>query len=91
MRELQPWSGEAAVDGAFDDVADAARECRFSDCSYTAEPDCAVLALVAADSLSADRLEHYRRMIRELAFEERKRDKAANANTKRRWSKSTRR
>jgi ribosome biogenesis GTPase len=85
MRELQPWSDEAAVDGAFDDIAVAARECRFGDCSHTTEPDCAVLARVAAGTLSADRLEHYRRMIRELAFEERKRDKAVNANTKRRW------
>jgi ribosome biogenesis GTPase len=35
--------------------------------------------------LDPDRLEHYRRLGREAAFEERKRDKAAAANTKRRW------
>ena len=85
MRELQPWSGEAAVDGAFDDIAEAARDCRFADCSHTAEPDCAVLARVAAGAIAADRLEHYRTMVREMAFEERKRDKAASANAKRRW------
>jgi ribosome biogenesis GTPase len=85
MRELQPWSGEAAVDGAFDDVAEATRGCRFADCSHTTEPDCAVLARVADGTIGADRLEHYRKMVRELAFEERKRDKAASANVKRRW------
>ena len=85
MRELQPWSGEAAVDGAFDDIAEAARDCRFADCSHTTEPDCAVLARVAEGAIAPDRLEHYRKMVRELAFEKRKRDKAANANTKRRW------
>ena len=85
MRELQPWSGEAAVDGAFDDIAEAARGCRFADCSHSTEPDCAVLARVAEGAMTADRLEHYRKMVRELAFEERKRDKAANANAKRRW------
>ena len=43
--------------------------------------------LAAADSgrLDRDRLEHYRRLLREAAFEERKRDKAAAANAKRRW------
>ena len=85
MRELQPWSGDAAVDGAFDDVAEAAQGCRFADCSHTTEPDCAVLTRVADGTIAADRLEHYRKMIRELAFEERKRDKAASANVKRRW------
>jgi ribosome biogenesis GTPase len=85
MRELQPWSGESAVDGAFDDVAEAARDCRFADCTHTTEPECAVLARVAEGAIAADRLEHYRKMVRERAFEERKRDKAANANTKRRW------
>jgi ribosome biogenesis GTPase len=85
MRALQPWSGEAAVDGAFDDVADAAQGCRFADCSHTTEPGCGVLARVADGAIAADRLEHYRKMVRELAFEERKRDKAASANVKRRW------
>jgi ribosome biogenesis GTPase len=85
MRELQPWSGEAAVDGAFEDIAEAALRCRFADCSHTTEPDCGVLTRVAEGAIAADRLEHYRKMVRELAYEERKRDKAANANVKRRW------
>ena len=85
MRELQPWVDESSVDAAFDDIAALAGACRFADCAHGGEPGCAVLGAVAAGRLDADRLENYRRLGREAAFEERKRDKAAAANTKRRW------
>jgi ribosome biogenesis GTPase len=85
MRELEPWADTEAVDGAFDDIAEAAAGCRFADCTHTSEPDCQVLAQVAAGVIPADRLDNYRKLLRELAFEERKHDKAASANVKRRW------
>jgi ribosome biogenesis GTPase len=85
MRELQPWVDDSAIDGAFDDVARLADDCRFADCAHASEPGCAVLAAVEQGELDADRLENYRRLLREAAFEERKRDKAAAANVKRRW------
>jgi ribosome biogenesis GTPase len=85
MRELQPWADAEAVDGAFDDIVAVAEGCRFADCTHTTEPNCAVLAQVAAGAIPADRLENYRKLLRELAFEERKHDKAASANVKRRW------
>jgi len=88
MRELVPWTESGSVDGAFDDIATLARGCRFADCAHEAEPDCAVLAAVHDGRLDRDRLEHYRRLLREAAFEERKRDKAAAANAKRRWKQT---
>jgi ribosome biogenesis GTPase / thiamine phosphate phosphatase len=85
MRELQPWADESAVDRTFEDVAGLARECRFADCAHATEPGCAVLEAVAAGTLGQERLEHYRRLLREAAFEERKRDKGAAAEHKRQW------
>ena len=85
MRELQPWADESAVDRTFEDVAGIARDCRFADCSHGSEPGCAVLEAVAAGTLDQARLEHYRRLLREAAFEERKRDKGAAAEQKRQW------
>jgi ribosome biogenesis GTPase len=85
MRELQPWVDESAIDGAFEDIALLARACRFPDCAHAEEPDCAVLEAVTAGTLDTSRLEHYRRLLREAAFEERKRDKSAAAEEKRRW------
>jgi ribosome biogenesis GTPase / thiamine phosphate phosphatase len=84
MRELQPWSDEAAVADTFDDVTDLAARCRFSDCAHASEPGCAVLAAVAAGTLAEDRLENYRRLAREAAYLDRRQDKAAAADQKRR-------
>jgi len=85
MRELQPWADESAVDRTFEEVVDVARGCRFANCAHSTEPGCAVLEAVAAGALDAGRLEHYRRLVREAAFEERKRDKGAAAEQKRKW------
>jgi ribosome biogenesis GTPase len=87
MRELQPWVDESAIDGAFEDIAQLARACRFSGCGHAEEPGCAVLEAVTAGTLDTSRLEHYRRLLREAAFEERKRDKSAAAEEKRRWKR----
>lgn len=87
MRELQPWVDETAVAETFEDIAGLALGCRFSNCEHRTEPGCAVLAAVEQGTLDAERLAHFRHLGREVAFEERKRDKAAAANQKRRWKK----
>jgi ribosome biogenesis GTPase len=89
MRELQLWSDESAVEQAFDDIAALAARCRFDDCAHAGEPGCAVLEAVAAGRLDDDRLANYQRLLREAAFEARKRDKAGAADQKRRWKQLT--
>ncbi len=88
MRELQLWVDDDSVDAAFDDIAALAAGCRFADCAHASEPECAVIAAVERGALDADRLESYRRLRREAAFEERKHDKAAAAEHKRRWKQT---
>jgi ribosome biogenesis GTPase len=87
MRELQPWVDESAVTETFEDIAELARGCRFGDCAHETEPGCAVLSAVERGELRAERLDHFRHLGREIAFEERKRDKSAAAAEKRRWKK----
>ncbi len=87
MRELQPWVDESAVTETFEDIAELARGCRFGDCAHGTEPGCAVLAAVERGELGSERLDHFRHLGREIAFEERKRDKSAEAAEKRRWKK----
>jgi ribosome biogenesis GTPase len=87
MRELQPWADESAVDGAFEDITRLALNCRFSDCAHVEEPGCAVLEAASAGTLDPNRLEHYRHLLREAAFEARKRDKGKAAHEKRRWKR----
>ena len=42
MRELQLWAGEEVLDTTFSEIAQLAAECKFSDCSHTSEPGCAI-------------------------------------------------
>jgi ribosome biogenesis GTPase len=85
LRELQLWADESVVAAAFDDIASLASTCRFSDCAHAGEPGCAVADAVDTGRLDPDRLANYRRLLRETAYENRKRDKAAAAETKRQW------
>ncbi|HVL65352.1 MAG TPA: ribosome small subunit-dependent GTPase A [Actinomycetota bacterium] len=85
MRELQLWDADEGLDAAFDDVADLASGCRFSDCAHESEPGCAVREAVAAGALDGGRLDSYRKLQRELAFLERKKDRRAQAEETRKW------
>ena len=53
MRELQIWSGD--TDTAFKDVEELALQCRFSDCTHTSEPGCAVIKAVESGEISQER------------------------------------
>jgi ribosome biogenesis GTPase / thiamine phosphate phosphatase len=66
MRELQLWADESALEETFADVADLARQCRFSDCAHGSEPGCAVRAALADGTLPEVRWESYRKLQREL-------------------------
>jgi ribosome biogenesis GTPase len=87
MRELQPWVEESSVAETFEDIAEFAGGCRFNDCAHETEPGCAVLAAVERGDISPERLDHFRHLGREIAFEARKRDQSASAAEKRRWKK----
>jgi ribosome biogenesis GTPase len=94
MRELGLWEAADGIDQTFADVAGLAAECRFSDCAHEGEPGCAVLAAVEDGSLPAERLESYRKLVRELRHLEVKGDPRALAEARkqrRRFARSLRR
>jgi len=77
MREIQPWEASGTVENVFADVAELTRRCRFSDCSHTVEPGCAVQAALADGSLPLERWQAYQRMQRATAHEVRRTDRVA--------------
>lgn len=85
LRELQLWDASTGLDRTFEDIAALAADCRFRDCSHQAEPGCAVLDAVASGQLAADRLDSFRKLERELAFQHRKQDLSARLAEQRRW------
>lgn len=79
-----------ALDATFADVTAFAGRCRFTDCGHVAEPGCAVLAAVAAGDLPQRRLESWRKLEREAAFQARRVDARLAAQERARWKRITR-
>ncbi len=85
MRELQLWVADEALEETFDDVTSLFEHCRFSDCSHESEPGCAVKAALADGTLAQDRWDSYLKLEAELAHLERRLDKRAQAEERKRW------
>ncbi len=80
MRELGVWDAQEGIDRAFADIEELAEGCRFRDCTHDGEPGCAV-----AGEVAPERLASWRKLGREQAWVEGKRDRAAAGNRKARW------
>jgi ribosome biogenesis GTPase len=74
LRELRVWELSDGLQQAFPEIDDLAQRCRFRDCRHAVEPGCAVLEAVNAGSLDAGRLESFRKLLAEAAFQARKSD-----------------
>ena len=85
MRELQLWVADEGLADAFADVTSLFEHCRFSDCSHESEPGCAVKAAIADGTLAPERWESYLQLEAELAHLERRLDKRAASEARRRW------
>jgi ribosome biogenesis GTPase len=73
LRSVGLQAGEGLAD-VFVDVEDLALDCRFTDCGHDREPGCAVQAAVDAGELPERRLESWRKLQREAAWQARRVD-----------------
>ena len=87
MRELQLWGGEEHISSTFSDVDELAKLCKFSDCTHEREPGCAVKQAIENGELDSQRLSSYRKLMRELAYAERKQDASLARIEKDKWKK----
>ena len=62
MRELGMWDSGDGIDTAFADIEELSHACKYTDCTHTAEPGCAVLRALADGTLDAARLASYRKL-----------------------------
>ena len=65
MRELGMWDSGEGIGTAFEDIEELARACKFSNCTHTAEPGCAIQKALAEGRLDAGRWESFRKLRRE--------------------------
>jgi ribosome biogenesis GTPase len=88
MRELGMAGGDEGLNAHFEDVRDLVARCRFSDCTHSGEPGCAVRQALEAGDLEEGRLQHYHKLRRENEHynrshaEKRQRDKAFSKHVK---------
>jgi ribosome biogenesis GTPase / thiamine phosphate phosphatase len=64
---------DGGLDQAFADIEALARLCRFRDCQHDGEPGCAVWAAVENGEVSGRRVESWRKLHRELRWQQRRR------------------
>ena len=79
MRELRVGDLDEGLARTFPEIEDLAARCRFRDCSHASEPGCAVLAAVEEGRLAPDRLDGFRKLEAEAAYERRRADPRAEA------------
>jgi ribosome biogenesis GTPase len=93
MRELRLWDSDDGLATTFDDVAAAAANCRFVDCSHEREPDCGVQAALTDGSLDHERFDSWRKLqgeLRHLAIKQDGRLRSEARKERRRFAKSQR-
>lgn len=82
MRELQLADAAAGIEDVFEDIEALSDACRFRDCRHESEPGCAVQAAIEEGRLDPARLQRWRKLMAEDAFnsaslaERRTKDKA---------------
>jgi len=78
LREVQLWAEEEDLDETFNEIAELAQNCRFSDCRHEGEPGCAVQAALERGIISLERYESYLHLKKELAFLQRRKMEKPN-------------
>jgi ribosome biogenesis GTPase len=65
MRTLRVSDAAFGIETLFAEITELAPHCRFSDCTHTHEPGCAVQGAVAAGVLDPERLTRWRKLVEE--------------------------
>jgi ribosome biogenesis GTPase len=85
LRGVALAGSEDGLAKAFSDVEELAAACRFADCAHAGEPGCAVQASIDAGDLAAARMDSWRKLQRELAFQARRTDARLRADERATW------
>lgn len=82
MREFHILDAEDSVDSAFEDIEALAENCKFSDCTHSTEPGCAIKKAIEEGHLPEARFNNYIKLKKEAEFMARKGNKEAESNYK---------
>ena len=74
IREIQLWSTGDGIKKTFEDIEEISKDCKFRDCLHENEPGCAVKKALDEGTLSIDRLNSFKKLIREQEYSELRRN-----------------
>jgi ribosome biogenesis GTPase len=68
LREIGLWEVDSSISDTFPDITELAMECKFTDCTHTHEPGCAVQAAIDDGTIEAGRYHSYVKLQKEADF-----------------------
>jgi ribosome biogenesis GTPase / thiamine phosphate phosphatase len=68
VREVGLIQSDSGIVNVFDQISLLAQNCKFSDCTHTSEPGCAVLKAVNENELNADKYDNFVKLKKESDF-----------------------
>ena len=78
-------AAEEGLARAFSEVEELATACRFADCHHDGDAGCAIAASVEAGDITQERVDSWRKLQRELAFQARRGDARLRAEERQKW------
>ncbi len=91
MRSLAIYGDKNDLHTSFKDISEFAQSCKFNDCSHEEEPGCRVQEAIENGELDEDRLNNYKKLLKEIEYNESKTSKKALAEKKEEWKNKTKR
>jgi len=85
IRELKLWGTEDDIEESFSDIASLSLGCRFSDCTHSGEPGCAVQEALISGQLEQNRYLRYLELSKEIAFLKTRTSEGARRSEERKW------
>jgi ribosome biogenesis GTPase len=70
MRELGNIGVSEGIEESFSDITEISNGCRFTNCTHTNEPGCALLEAVRNGELSEERYQSYVKLLKESEYHE---------------------
>lgn len=72
MRELQLHNAENGIERTFSSIIDLATQCKYSDCTHTNEPGCAIRAAIENNVISQSHFDNYLKLLKEEESQQRR-------------------
>ncbi|MCU1672358.1 MAG: rsgA [Frankiales bacterium] len=89
LRGVALHGAEDGLSRAFSELEELAAACRFADCGHDSEPGCAITASIESGDVPPARLDSWRKLHRELAFQARRTDARLRAEEKAKFKQRT--